>query len=502
MARDTDPLLTVVYPIINVRGDAGERVRTWAQAQTLARRRYRVVAAFDGTSPSQEREVAGLLGPADELISVPGANDAALWNAGARRAGTPWLVLTEGHCLADAGCLAAVARWIAANPAAEVGNFRVDHRDDYLLARLSQRWFDMIQETWRAPGEWRRVHRPGFAIRADLFEAIGGFDPEYAQFAPALLSARLGRRGARIDMIPDASVVHLDDERLSDHHADTVDYVRGELAARCCLERAFFEHYFGHSPIWANQVGEQPAVARSMAGAILRAILAHPAQGARLASLLPSLSTRTVLGPGRRAALHRLAVTLDEFAIERLPLPAKWRWARFIRAHARVVRLAQLDWMRHRTAARASPLPPGRLPIDEIGPELISGVHGLERHEGRLFRWTEPVVLLRPALAEGDHELMIETGSIRGDPLGCVIMVMAGGRIVPRELLSSRPDGTLVIRLPASWAAAARAGLLIICSPLSPSRQGSPDRRLLGLPILSVAGAPPAIGIDTGMIAA
>src|SRR4051812_31815934 len=120
MAHDPAPLLTVVYPIIDVRGRAGDRVRTWTHAQTLARSRYRVVAAFDGTAPEQDREVAALLGPQDELISVPGANDAALWNAGARRAGTSWLVFTEGHCLADKGCLAAVARWIATNPAAEV----------------------------------------------------------------------------------------------------------------------------------------------------------------------------------------------------------------------------------------------------------------------------------------------------------------------------------------------------------------------------------------------
>jgi hypothetical protein len=502
MARDPDPLLTVVYPIIDVRGDAGERVRTWTQAQTLARRRYRVVAGFDGTAPRQERAVAALLGPQDELLSVPEANDAALWNAGARRAGTPWLVFTEGHCLAETGCLAAVARWIAANPAAEVGNFRVGHRDDYLLARLSQRWFGLMQRTWRAPGEWPRVHRAGFAIRADVFEAVGGFQAEYGQFTPALLSARLCQRGIRIEAVPDATVIHLDDERMCHHHEDTADFVRGELAARCCHEPAFFEHYFGHAPVWANQACHQPRVARSTAGAILTAILADPAKNAPLAALLPSLAARTVLGPARRAALHRLAVTLDELAVERLPLPARWRWARFIRAHARVVRLAQLDWLRHRGGLRDKPLPPGRLPIDQIGPGMISGVHGLERHDGRLFRWTEPVVLLRLAAGEGSHELTIDTGGIRGDPLGSVIMAMAGGRVLPRELLSSRPDGTLVIRLPASWAAAARAGLLIICSPLAPAREGSPDQRLLGLPIISIATAPLGIGIGTGMIAA
>jgi hypothetical protein len=34
---------------------------------------------------------------------------------------------------------------------------------------LSQRGFDMIHARWGAPGEWPRVSRSGFVIRADVF---------------------------------------------------------------------------------------------------------------------------------------------------------------------------------------------------------------------------------------------------------------------------------------------------------------------------------------------
>src|SRR5262245_14539061 len=172
MSSASDPQLAVIYPIVNVRGRAVDRVRTWTHGQTLPRERYRVVVAFDGADPPQERDVLPLLGPGDELFSVPGASDADLWNAGAARAGTAWLVITEGHCLARPGCLEAVARWIAMNPSAEAGNFDVDHNDDYLIARISRRWFDMIHARWDAPDEWPRLHRAGCAIRADVFESI------------------------------------------------------------------------------------------------------------------------------------------------------------------------------------------------------------------------------------------------------------------------------------------------------------------------------------------
>jgi hypothetical protein len=478
-----DALVTVAYPLINPRGRAADRVRTWTHGQTLARGRYRVVVASDGADPSQEREVEALLGPRDELVRVPGAPDAALCNAGAARASTPWLVFTEGHCLADPGCLEALVRWVAASPAEAAGNFVIQHDGDHLLARLSRRWFGLIQARWRAPGEWPRVHRSGFAIRTDVFEAVAGFEPQYGQFAPPLLSARLHARGVAIGQIADAAVVHIDDERMRDHHADTADHGRGELAARSRADPVFFERYFGHAPIWANHP-------RLMARAVLAAAIACPDRGRELAASLRSLAGATVVGVAPRVALHRLAIALDELAVERLPLPAGWQWSRFLRAHARVVHCAQLEWVRRHHALPAPPMASGRWPIESLGPDTIVGVHGLEEHGGRRFRWTEPVVLLRLAPPEGEHELRIETGGLRGRPREAVVAVVAGGRVLPRALLADDDEGTLVVRFPSRWSAAARNGIVLVCSPLVPARQGVSDPRRLGLPVLSVAIAP------------
>ena len=490
MPKNSDAQITVVYPIFDLRGQAADRVRTWTHSQTLARECYRVVVASGSTDTSQEREVAQLLGPGDELFRVPGACDAALWNAGAARAGTAWIVFTEGHTLADPGCLEALARWITANPTYQAGNFDVGHDESYLLGRMSRRWFDLIHTRWRAPGEWPRLTRTGFAIRADVFEAIGGFEPEYGQFAPALLSARLHARQIRVAAVPGAVVVHIDDERMQRHHADTADYAHNELKARACTDPVFFERYFGHSPAWANQQCEQPRVALSMARAVAAAVQAHPRRAPELAALLYPLAVTLVAGINVRVALHRSAVALDEFAVERLPLPAEWRWSRFLRAHARVVRLAQLEWMRQWKSRLVFPLDSDRVPIERLVPDTLIGVHALEQHRGRLFRWTAPVALLHLPPREQEYEIRIETACIRGDPLATVIAVVLNGRVLPRELLTSDGDGILIVRLPASQSAAAGSGLILICSALVPARAGSTDTRLLGLPILSVASVP------------
>jgi hypothetical protein len=487
--------ITVVYPIFDLRGQGAERVRTWTHDQTLARERYRIVIA--SADASHEGEVLELLGPGDELVRLTSANDAALWNAGARRAGTTWLVFTEGHCLAEPGCLDAVARWIGAKPSVAAGTFNVGHDESFLLGRLHRRWFELIHARWREPGEWTRLTRSGFAIRADVFEAVGGFEPDYGQFAPALLSARLHARGIRIGAVPGAAVVHVDSEGMRDHHADTANYARGEIEARSRIDSVFFERYFGHSSTWANQLRHERGVLRRMARAVVAAAKARPKRIVELAALLRPLALAMVKGTAPRVALHRLAVALDEFAVQRLPLPAAWRWARFLRAHARVVHLAQLEWIRHRKSHPALPLGPDRLPIERLVPDTVTGVHAIEEHGGRRFRWTEPIALFRLAASEGEHELRIETGGIRGDPLAFVIAVIFQGRLLPRELLASDDEGTLLLRLPARRTAS-ESWLVIVCSALAPA---SPDTRLLGLPILSISSVPSCTQARTGRVA-
>src|SRR5947207_8336915 len=213
MTSHAQAQLTVIYPMLDLRGRAADHVGTWTRGQTLARDQYRVLVVHDGTQVSPERDLAPLFDSSDKLVCVPGANDAGLWNAGARNTQSRWLVFTEGHCLADGNCLEATRRWIAENPEAQAGNFQTRHDDRGPLATMNRRWTDAIQEGWRAPGAWPQLHRAGLLIRGGVLEASGGFEAEYGQFAPALLSSRLHAHGIRIEPIPGAVVLHLGDER-------------------------------------------------------------------------------------------------------------------------------------------------------------------------------------------------------------------------------------------------------------------------------------------------
>ena len=154
------------------------------------------------------------------------------------------------------------------------------------------------------------------------------------------------------------------------------------------------------------------------------AVGAHPRRAGELTALLCRLAVTVLASVAPRVALQRLAVMLDEFSFERLPLAAEWRWSCYLRAQARVVRLVQLKWIRQWKFRPVIPLASDRVPVQRLVPDTLIGVHALEEHGGRLFRWTEPVALLRLPPREQEHEIRIETAGIRGDPLAVVIAVL------------------------------------------------------------------------------
>jgi hypothetical protein len=486
------PSLSVVIPLVHARGDVVENVRTWTEGQTLARDRYQLVVAGDGAAPDVERGIAGLLAPHDVLVRSPGAGYMALYNLGAERAVADWLVLTEAHVLADPGCLAAVAAGLEASPDLDAAQLVAgDHVRPTPFAELLAEWFDAVFERWAEPGEWTRLSFFGTAIRRSVYLDADTVNDVYGLFSPALLSATLDARGARIGHFAEARVVHIADEEITEHHEHTSDFARGECALRAERDAVFCERYFGWAPLWGNRARYRPDVARTVVRA-LAAAAAHALARRRedapwivreLARWLPAAAG----GPRPRAAFERAALEVEERAAMGVPGRERRRHS-MVRAHARVVRLAQLDWIRAHpdepVPARGDGAP---RPIEELE-GVLTGVHALEHDGERWWRWTEPVAHLRLAAPASDSVLAIDTGGRRGPPLDYVSGVYVGARRIRNRRL--REDGArLLVPLDAEeWARAAREGLSILSRPLE--RSGSEDPRRLGLPVYGIELVP------------
>ena len=483
MQTDTGPRFTVVYPCTDVRGHAPEHLRAWVEEQTLPSDRYRVIAVV-GPGTEDEADIREVLGPNNRLVHESVVTDIAMWNAGAASAETPWLVFTEGHAPGRPDCLEALDRWLADAPGADAGNFAIGHRRDYLMARLSDAWFAEQQAIWRE--EWPRLHRAGFAIRREVFEEVGGFQP-FGQFGVPMLSADLHANGYRVTAVPGAEVVHIDDRTVYDHHFDTIDFVQGECRARGCKDPEFFERYFGHHQGWRNRLTNEPCAARATVLAAIRAATRQSGPIKPLCRHVARMLPRTLLSPDTRVALGENITRVDETLILHTPMPSKWRYRWFVRAHQRVVDHQSLKWI-HRPDAEQSPAAsPGRWPIDQLGPETLGGVHGLEKSGERLFRWSEPYLRLQLATERPVRHVRLDTGGLRGDPAPVVLLAACGARPLPRSCIRSEQDNTLTISIPDEfWPQAAEQGLTLLLDPLVPSRHGSVDDRELGLPLFAI----------------
>lgn len=429
-------LLTVVFPVFDVRGDIVERVRLWTEEQDFEPHRYSVFVAAGPEARFDETGLRKVLRGQDVFMRLPvSGRDADYWNAGARQTTTPWLLFVEAHGLPARDSLSALASWIDANPDSSACNFTVQSRSDHRVTWLLKRWFAETHAAWGNRATWPRIHRTACAIRRDAFEEAGPFEAAYGQFAPPLLSAHMHRCGRHIYTLPAAKITHEDVPEMSPHHEDTADYARGEADARAANGPVFFEKYFGPSPLQEGSLS--PRRARAAISNLVRAALRRPGRAVSLLRSSLTFLPAALLEPLSRARLLAALTRLDEHAVMYAPMPRLMLRKRFLLAHRRVVRVEQLRWSaRNPSTALRNSQAPGRLPIDEIDQQTIVGAHAIEYLDGAPFRWTHPAFLLRCPFA-GPLVITLETRGLRGRIDPSAVLVVAGGRIVEDKAIDA-----------------------------------------------------------------
>jgi hypothetical protein len=480
------PEVSVVVPLDDPRGDIVEHLRTWTREQTCERGRFQVVAIADGAHPEVTRTVANELAPHDLLVTVPAANLMRLYDDGARAASAPVLLLTEAHVRAESSCVAAVAEAFADDPELDVGTLR-HHQvvDAGGISGLSARWFERAFAAWSAAG-WIRLNTTGMAIRAETYARVGGLDTRLGLYAPSLLSALLDLEGARTRHLEAAGISHVLEHEMGYALELGADFTRGELVVRRERDPGFCERYFGPAGLWERRLAYRREIARAMVRGLATALRRSPGDAPwlvrELFARLPARWTRArsrLLWERARTFLHRVLAATPT-------LPEEARWRSYVLAQEGTVRATHL----REIGSDDEPLPPlrdGGAPIgaERLG-EVVVGVHGLESDGRRKFRWTEPVALLRLRLPAEGAVLRIDTGGLRGSPLGCLQGIYAAGRFVRAENVVA-DERVIEVRLePAIARAAADDGLVLICRPLLPRRFGSSDRRRLGMPIFEL----------------
>lgn len=167
--------------------------------QTIGSHSYEVIVTDDGQSVQAKAMIAEQY-PWARWAPGPRRGPAANRNNGARQAIGEWLVFIDDDCIPDPGCLAAYEQAFQANSTASVfeGCTYVDR------PRRS------LAETAPLNESGGCLWSCNFAIRRDLFEEIGGFDPAfpYACMEDVELRIRLEKRQVQQIFLKEASVCH------------------------------------------------------------------------------------------------------------------------------------------------------------------------------------------------------------------------------------------------------------------------------------------------------
>ena len=169
------------------------------EIQSLPAEEYEVVVTDDGRGVTAESLVAEQH-PWARWVAGPRKGPAANRNNGARHAAGEWLAFIDDDCIPDARWLRAYKAALSAHPAASVleGRTYVD-QPRATLADVSP-----VNETGG------HLWSCNFAVRADTFNLLGGFDERfpYAAMEDVDLCLRLTRAGHSFPFVRGAAVCH------------------------------------------------------------------------------------------------------------------------------------------------------------------------------------------------------------------------------------------------------------------------------------------------------
>ena len=215
------PLVSVVVPTYG-RPDALRSCITALLGLEAPDFRYEIVVVDDG-SPEPPTVPDH---PALRLVRQRNAGPAAARNHGARLARGRVLAFTDDDCRPAPEWLARLVAALEETPGALVGGKTVNSLTDDPFASASQAIIDHHYESYNRPGsETVFFTSNNFALPADRFRALGGFDETFPgaagedrDFCDRWLAAGHGVRYA-----PDAVVYH-------EHHMDAWEFVRQQFA--------------------------------------------------------------------------------------------------------------------------------------------------------------------------------------------------------------------------------------------------------------------------------
>ena len=476
---------TVVIPLYDDRGQGERAVDAWLQQRSSATR-FQIVILDAG-----QRELADRIRPRleadDSLIRCATRNEAALYNLGAAAATAPWLLFTESHVLPESGSVAALLQQLR-DGKFDAATLGTSHICRSRFAQVDAHLYAAETPQVRRLGLWRCVGLRGLLINRQVFDDVGQFTESYYRFAETVLAIHLVDRGYQLVELPQVRLAHVDTDNAR-------ELLRAMFVGQLGCSRFWDEHpqlagrYFGgaaaeHCGHWkslrltrrlaARAVGlaaqRQLAAAAQVARPVMRDL---PAAVASWHGIELWTKTQALL------ATCRFYLGLAKWRVTRTSVPPPPLLTAYQQMRASFARLGAARYAADRDQCRQRVEPVSNWSCSAEEADVV-GFYQSETWCGEKYRWSQPSAALSLPLAAGRYQLQLD---IR--PTG----LLSARR--PRFFVDGRPvpsgdvceaDGRVYLNIKCgNWPC-----LSWRCRPFLPRKQGLPDRRRLGLALISI----------------
>jgi GT2 family glycosyltransferase len=229
MSREL-PRFSVVVPTFERPAQLAKCVESLARLD-YPRERFEVLIVDDGSERAPREVVERFDGALDvRLLEQENRGPAAARNLGARHARGEFLAFTDDDCEPEPAWLRAFASRFAEESARVVGGRTTNALDSNPYSETSQLIIEVVYEHFnRDSSEARFFASNNFAVHAESFRAVGGFDEAFRTSEDREFCARWRSRGLGLAYEPCASVRHSHDLTLGSLWRQHFGYGRGAL---------------------------------------------------------------------------------------------------------------------------------------------------------------------------------------------------------------------------------------------------------------------------------
>jgi GT2 family glycosyltransferase len=193
--------------------------------------RFEVVIVDDGSANSPRNIVDQFRESPDlKLLEQKNTGPAGARNFGASRARGQLLAFTDDDCAPDANWLRALALAFSKSPDRIIGGRTINALPHNLYAETSQAIIEVVYAHFNAdPDDARFFASNNFAVSAERFRLMNGFDETFITSEDREICARWRSRGWGLSYAPLAVVYHAHDLTLSTLWQQHFGYGRGAM---------------------------------------------------------------------------------------------------------------------------------------------------------------------------------------------------------------------------------------------------------------------------------